>query len=522
MSVATDLRPPAAGFRPPEIERSPTPGLAPGVVVLCPPGGPLSPTRLPLTPRPLAAAARAPALALAPTPESAVSAAQSAIDWVRRGIASYLPASMPPLSRAHYRREISAWLFLSVMLGAIEGGVVGVIARVGFEGVVAESRLNIIVGVVSAAPAFANITSFIWISATRGRDKIRSLVAMQLAAVVLVAQFAFAPRSELGLAMLVLAAIGGRVCWAGVVTLRATVWRANYPRHARPTLAGRLATVQALMLSATALAAAAALRADADAFRVVYLGAAACGVIGALSYRQMKVRRHPALLRAEREDAAEGGRASGRLAGPAVILDVLRTDRAYRRYMMAMFVFGLGNLSVGSVLVIVLREVFGFGYLGGIMITSVISTLVMMPAIPFWSRLLDRMHILEFRAYHCWAFVAAITSFLLGAALEIAAFMWAGAALKGIAIGGGVLGWNLGHHDFAPPERTSDYMSVHVTLTGVRGIIGPIAAVQLYEYFEATDGLEGWMVFGVCLALSLVGAAAFQVMRRQGGQELRD
>ena len=190
--------------------------------------------------------------------------------------------------------------------------------------------------------------------------------------------------------------------------------------------------------------------------------------------------------------------------------------------MAAMFVFGMGNLSVGSVLVIVLREVFGFGYLGGILITSVISTTVMIPTIPAWSRLLDRVHILRFRVWHCWSFIAAIACFLAGAAWEVPGFMWAGAVLKGVAIGGGVLGWNLGHHDFAPPERTSDYMSVHVTLTGVRVVIGPLAAVQLYEIFERTPGLDGWMVFGVCLALSLAGGLWFIVLALEAGRDLRD
>jgi hypothetical protein len=132
------------------------------------------------------------------------------------------------------------------------------------------------------------------------------------------------------------------------------------------------------------------------------------------------------------------------------------------------------------------------------------------------------VHILRFRVWHCWSFIAAIACFLAGAAWEIPGFMWAGAVLKGVAIGGGVLGWNLGHHDFAPPERTSDYMSVHVTLTGVRGVIGPLAAVQLYEIFERTPGLDGWMVFGVCLALSLAGGLWFIVLAREAGRDLRD
>lgn len=449
-----------------------------------------------------------------------MAAAQPVNDGERRGLSGYLPSSMPPFSRIHYRRELSAWLLLSVLLGTIEGGVVGVIAKVGFEGVIDDRALNVVVGILAAAPAFANITSFLWTGVTRGRDKVRALVGMQLATAVLVAQFAFAPRNELGLAMLLLAAIGGRVCWAGVVTLRATVWRANYPRHARPQLTGRLGTVQAIMLSVSGLATAAALRADPDAFRFVYLGAAVCGVLGALQYRRMRIRRHPALLRAERADSA--GRTGAGLASPRVLLDVLRSDAPFRRYMAVMFVFGMGNLAVGSVLVIVLRDVFGYGYLGGILVTTVVSTAVMVPAIPWWSRMLGGMHILEFRIRHAWTFIAATGCFLLATALHVPLLLWVGAVFKGIGFAGGILGWNLGHHDYAPPDRTSDYMAVHVTLTGVRGVIGPLAAVYLYDHFESTAGLEGWMVFGVCLSLSVIGALGFVLIRRDAGTELRD
>ncbi|MFK7961052.1 MAG: MFS transporter [Phycisphaerales bacterium] len=456
----------------------------------------------------------------------------AAASGIVRGLSGWHPASMPVLSRIHYRRELSAWLFLSVLIGAIEGGVVGVIAKTGFEGVVPTRTLNFAVAILASAPAFANVTSFIWVGVSRGRDKVRMLVTLQLMAVLLVAQVVFAPRSVVGLGMLMLASVGGRMCWAGVVTLRATVWRANYPRHTRPTMAGRLATIQAAMLSLTALSMALALRANEESFRVVYGIAAASGVVGALFYLRMRVRRHRAMLEAERRDDAERAAGGVRLAGPRALLRVLTEDRAYRNYMATMFVFGIGNLSVGSLVIIVLRDVFGYGYLRGILVAAIIPTTIMMPAIPFWSRLLDRMHILQFRSIHAWSFVSAAACFTAGAALQLEWLMWAGAVCKGIGIGGGVLGWNLGHHDFAPPDKTSDYMAVHVTLTGVRGMIGPVLAVGLYELLEATPpeavdqaaiaaapdlipGGGAW-VFGLCLALTLFGAALFMVQRRMG------
>jgi len=50
----------------------------------------------------------------------------------------------------------------------------------------------------------------------------------------------------------------------------------------------------------------------------------------------------------------------------------------------------------------------------------------------------------------------------------------------GVSNGGGNLAWNLGHNDFAPPDRAADYMGVHVMLTGLRGCIAPFLGSWLY------------------------------------------
>ena len=70
------------------------------------------------------------------------------------------------------------------MVGAVEGGVVSVIAKNMFAGQVSNGWLNAAVAVLSGAPAFANVTSFLWAALSHGRNKIRFLCALQLACVL--------------------------------------------------------------------------------------------------------------------------------------------------------------------------------------------------------------------------------------------------------------------------------------------------------------------------------------------------
>ncbi|MGI9012704.1 MAG: MFS transporter [Phycisphaerales bacterium] len=434
----------------------------------------------------------------------------SPITHMSRAVASFRPSAMPLLSRAHYRRELWAWTMLPVALAAVEGGVTGVIARNCFEGAVSDGLLNFAVAVLAGAPAISNIVSFLWSAVAHGRDKIRTTNVLQVATLVMIALIALAPFNALGLVMLVMGAVGARVCWSGVTILRSTVWRANYPRSIRATLAGKLATVQSLVLAGTASIIGFAMDADENAIRIVYPAAALVGGGGALIYRRLRMRGHRALLNAERDNRSEGGASFN----PIHVHRVLRRDPAFRQYMLWMFIFGFGNLATSAPLIIILREHFQLRQMSSVLITATIPLLLMPVSIPIWSRLLDRTHIIHFRATHSWTFVLSTLCITLGAVLGQVWLLVIGAMIKGIAFGGGVLGWNLGHHDFAPPEQASQYMGVHVTLTGIRGVLAPLMAVGIYEWLEAwRPGTGGW-TFAVCLMFSFIGALGFLRMAR--------
>ena len=85
--------------------------------------------------------------------------------------------------------------------------------------------------------------------------------------------------------------------------------------------------------------------------------------------------------------------------------------------------------------------------------------------------------------------------------------------MLGLGFSGGMLAWNLGHQYFAPPHRDSQYMSVHVMLTGLRGLIAPFVGVLLYEMLAPSG--HGGLIFSVTMMLNIVGAIGFLILNRK-------
>ena len=84
-----------------------------------------------------------------------------------------------------------------------------------------------------------------------------------------------------------------------------------------------------------------------------------------------------------------------------------------------------------------------------------------------------------------------------------------------MGLAGGSLGWTLGHNDFAPRGEETRYMALHVTLTGVRGLVAPPLGIASFYLFERIQpGLGPWALF-VPLALLVAGAREFNLLRRQ-------
>jgi len=126
----------------------------------------------------------------------------------------------------------------------------------------------------------------------------------------------------------------------------------------------------------------------------------------------------------------------------------------------------------------------------------------------------DDGHVIEYRSRQGWALVAAVALSSVGTWMANLPLLWIGAVALAFAYAGSNLGWNLGHNDFASVGRAQHYMGVHVTLTGVRGAIGPPAGIMVYEGLERLRPGAGLYSLLLPLLFVSIGAAGFSHMRR--------
>ena len=412
-------------------------------------------------------------------------------------------------AEAAFRREIAPWALLGLTLGLVEGATAAVLIKKTFAHAASPWVVNLAVAFVSGAPALSNVVSFVWANLAHGRARIGLVAGLQAGFAVLVGLLGVAPRALGGLAFAVASILTARVIWTGILTVRAAVWSANYPRQAIGRYTGRIVIVSSLAVSMAAALAAWVLDTGRVDARWLYGGGAVAGLTAAWLYRAARVRRQFALLA---EETAAVGRTEPFSLG--MLFEILKKDPHFREYMFWMGLFGGGNLMLTSQLVVIFSEHLHLPASLQIALLSVVPLGLLPLFVPFWARMFDDGHVVEYRSRQGWALVLAVATISSGTWFNWPPLLWAGAVLLAFAYAGSNLGWNLGHNDFASVGRAQHYMGVHVTLTGVRGAIGPPVGILIYQWLEAWRPGAGVYSLVLPLVFVTIGAAGFSHMRR--------
>jgi hypothetical protein len=420
------------------------------------------------------------------------------------------PARPSALAEGIYRREILPWGLLGFSLGLVEGATAAILVKQHFAGVAPVFAVNIAVALVSGAPSFSNVLSFVWANIAHGRARVQLMVALQAAFALLVGCVSFASRAAGGLVLTVLSVVAARVVWAGILTVRAAVWTANYPRNVLARITGRLVIVNSIAVACSAALVGWALEAQALDARWLYGGGALAGLTGAWLYRAMRVRREFRLLA---EEASSGGRSEP--FSVRMLAQILKEDPSFREYMLWMGIYGGGNLMLTAQLVLLFSERLHLTSGTQIGLLAVVPLITQPLFLPFWARLFDGSHVVRFRSRQGWALVLASAAMCAGVFSAWLPLLWFGAVVLGAANAGANLGWNLGHTDFASVGRAQHYMGVHVTLTGLRGGVAPPLGVLVYMGLEASRPGAGEFALLLPLAMTVTGALGFNRMRRR-------
>ncbi|MEC7379536.1 MAG: MFS transporter [Pseudomonadota bacterium] len=405
--------------------------------------------------------------------------------------------------RPSFRAEKLTECTLPITLVLLEGGVVGVIAAKVYQ------VSPFVLAVITAAPMFANLSSFAWNRIAAGRAKVQLACLLQAAVLLCVLAVALAPINDVGALILVASMVISRVLVAGLITIRSVIWSLNYARSNRAQATGQLQMIASLVTVVIASAVGPFLDQYPDGLSLLYAVGTAVGLLGIVFFRRVSVIGENDHLLQEREALNQRRQSVG-------FLTILRNDQKFTRYQISMFAAGFGNMLIEAPLIFLITRELSASYATSIGLTMVIPFAISLLSLPLWARYLDRVHVAQFRARQSVLWVLAQVLTLVGALLGSIAWLAISRVVMGVARGGGSLAWQLGHNDFARADQLSAYMGIHVTLTGVRGAIAPMLGMFLYTQLGgASDNGAGAWVFAVAAFVSGLSGIGFNRLYRQ-------
>ena len=442
--------------------------------------------------------------------------------------------SLPFFARRNYYYEFLHLAPWGVLAGLIEGNAGAIVVAKTFHG------SEFLIATATATPIGTLLFSSVWGMLCVGRPKRQLATIFAGASALCAATIGFTPQTRYGGILFVIQMAASQVFLSGVVTVRSSLWKHNYPPHTRGKITARLHALR--MLAGTAVLAVSSAMFDLNPafYRFIYPFGAFCGLAAILILQKIHVRHEASELRGRFViDDDAGGHALERFTFRHVMspthvwtemAGLLRQDKRFTRYLTAQMLLGIGVQMVLPVLVITLTDVFR-RYWITFVIVEVMRRLVVFVSLRRWGRLFDRVPVSRFRVYagtcaSIGIFCGLIATFIAthldwfgpNLGVPLAAGLFAGySVFNGLQQGGGTLAWNLGHFDFSQRHNAELYMAAHVSLTGLRGVFAPYLGVILLHLFPGYD----WAVWLFGLLFTVTSTIAYARLAREFTPETR-
>lgn len=435
----------------------------------------------------------------------------------------------PFLARRNFHYEIRHLLAWGVVAGVVEGNFASVVAAKTFHG------SNLLVLAAATTPVASHLASLLWGMLAIGRPKIRVFTFCAAGVTLFVGSIALTPATPWGGWIFVSQMAAAQFFMTGVVTVRSALWKSNYPKEVRGQIAARLQIVRAVTRMLAVALAAVAFDVDPSVYRWVYPAVAVAGVIAIWLLQKISIRGEERELR-QRQNGRLVNQ-DGNLIQPYTLTAllspkgliggacrILRTDVRFRNYCIAQMFAGCANLMVRAVVVTELAKQLLVNMPAEYWISSVLleilPLLLMLITAGRFARYYDRVGVLRFRVMQGWCWAFTILCGMFGS-LVMARADWIGpwyviiavgwyisySILYGLSAAGGSIAWYIGHLHFAKAGDAEAYMGIHVSLTGLRGLVMPALGMTLWAAM-------GWGVWAVAVALSITALASFAILDR--------
>ncbi len=409
--------------------------------------------------------------------------------WIRRCFKVYLEKAIQKSARDSYRRD--AW---GGMLGGIFTGII-----FPFVGFIARDKLHASIALISmmtAAPFIGSMLALIYAKTAEGKSKAQYVAWPLLIGrgLFLFTIFAYTP---LTFAMIV---FGCQLISGIIGPAYAGVMKEIYPDDQRGIIMAYIRIGATFMLFVATMLSGWLLK-HMD-FRYLFLVAGVFGLLSGIVFKTIKT------VPADPEDPNVHQGSMLHFLGNT--LSILKEDRLFCWFSLAIFVGGFGNLMVAPI-----YPIFQVDNLHitatQIAVLSNVATIFWMMLYPYWGKYVDlRSPLRATMVNQILSALIPLNYFLISFFMShkdpsIAWWLIPSSIIAGIVTGGTELAYFNSIMHFAPDGMESRYQALHSFLLGVRGTIAPFVGAGLISLLKVF-GADVRYVFLLGAVLLLAGA----------------
>ncbi len=296
------------------------------------------------------------------------------------------------------------------------------------------------------------------------------------------------------------------------------ILQANLPADRRGRVFGKGALIQNLSTAVTSLVVGALLDRDPTLYRLIFPVMGCAGFVYLLILSRL-----PRPAGDETVDPPPGfteifrlsrPRADLRLAGVINALvtpfrdavQTYREDRAYLWYEVNFMLYGMAFMMLNPVVPLYFTERLDLGYDEITNARVLIASVGVAVLGPLMGRMMDRFHpvrlcILAFAVLAGYPVALALAESMPALAPVTMAYLAFGVYALGMS--GVNVAWHVGSITFAPSGQGGYYQGIHVTMVGVRGVIGPLAG---YAVLRMLGFREVFATAGIFFLLASVSS----------------
>jgi MFS family permease len=194
-------------------------------------------------------------------------------------------------------------------------------------------------------------------------------------------------------------------------------------------------------------------------------------------------------------------------------VELLKRDRHFFHFEIAFFFYGMALMLLFPVMPYFIVDAAQMSYEQAGIASGILAQVGVVVLSPLWGRLMDRSGPVQL----CAIIFALLSTFpailLLGmyiaGSFPLYLMVYGGYLVFGCAMAGINVAWSLGPVHFAGSADASGYSGAHVTITGIRGMVAPIAGALVLKYL----GYEP--VFIASMLMFLLGSAGMVLIARR-------